>query len=238
MTGTVINVIAVLVGSAAGMLLGARFPERVRQTVMGALGIMTLVIGIGMAISGNALIVLFSLLLGGIVGEILRLDDRLNALGKMLEERFARPGSAGNFTRGFVTASLVYCVGPLAILGSIQDGLLGDYRLLAVKSLLDAFASLAFASALGVGVAFSAIVVFCYQGAISLASMGVGSALGSVTRTTPWVIQFSATGGAMLIGISLILLDIKRLRVANYTPAIFIAPLIQVLLELYKVSLP
>lgn len=238
MTGTVINVIAVLVGSAVGMLLGARFPERVRQTVMGALGIMTLVIGIAMAITGNALIVLFSLLLGGIVGELLRLDDRLNALGRMLEQRFARPGAAGNFTRGFVTASLVYCVGPLAILGSIQDGLIGDYRLLAVKSLLDAFASLAFASALGVGVAFSAIVVLIYQGAISVASMGVGSALGSVTRTTPWVIQFSATGGAMLIGISLILLDIKRLRVANYTPAIFIAPLIQVLLEWYKFSLP
>ncbi|MGE5138778.1 MAG: DUF554 domain-containing protein [Rudaea sp.] len=238
MTGTTINFAAVIVGSALGMLLGGRLPEKVRETVMAALGIMVLVIGFGMAIPGNALIVLFSLLIGGIFGELLRLDDRLTAAGRALEARFSRGGPAGNFTRGFVTASLVFCVGPLAILGAVQDGLLGDYRLLAIKSLLDAFASLAFASTLGLGVAFSALAVLIYQGAISLSAMGIGSALGSVTRDTPWVIQLSATGGAILVGIGLGLLDVKRIRVANFTPAIFIAPLITVGLELLKIQLP
>src|SRR5262245_58787344 len=146
MTGTIINVAAVLLGAAVGIALGARFPERVRQTVMAGLGIMVLVVGVGMAIQGNALIVLFSMLIGGIVGELLDIDGKLNGFGRALEARFARGEDAGRFTRGFVTASLVFCVGPLTILGSIQDGLIGDSQLLAIKSLLDLFAALAFAS--------------------------------------------------------------------------------------------
>ncbi|MGB8648054.1 MAG: DUF554 domain-containing protein [Anaerolineae bacterium] len=238
MTGTFINFIAVIVGSVLGMLLGARLPERVRTTVMAGLGLMVLVIGMSMAITGNALIVLFSLLIGGILGELVQIDERLSALGRALENRFARNGVAGQFTKGFVTASLVFCVGPLAILGSIQDGLIGDYRLLAVKSLLDAFASLAFASTLGLGVAFSALAVLLYQGAISLGAIGIGAALGSVTRDTPWVIQLSATGGVILLGIGLLLLDLKRIRVANLLPAILIAPLITVGLELLHIKMP
>ncbi len=238
MTGTLINVLTVLLGSALGILLGSRFPARIRETVMGALGIMVIVLGLGMAITGNALIVLGSLLLGGILGELVQIDERLNALGRALEARFERDGKAGNFTRGFVTASLVFCVGPLTILGSIQDGLLGDYRLLAIKSLLDGFAGLAFASTLGIGVAFAAITVFLFQGAISVAAMLVGTALGTVTKDTAWVVQLTATGGAILVGIGLLLLDLKRLRVANLLPAIFIAPLIQVGLEFLKIQLP
>ncbi len=238
MTGTIINFIAVILGSAVGMLLGARFPERVRETIMAALGLMVLIIGITMAITGNVLIVLFSLLIGGIIGELLRIDDGLTALGRSLEERFERGGAIGQFTKGFVTASLVFCVGPLAILGAVQDGLIGDYRLLAIKSLLDAFASLAFASTLGLGVAFSALSVLLYQGAISLGATGVGAALGSVTRDTPWVVQLSATGGVILLGIGLLLLDLKRIRVANLLPAILIAPLITIGLELLHVQMP
>jgi uncharacterized membrane protein YqgA involved in biofilm formation len=238
MTGTVINVITVLLGSTLGTFLGARFPDRVRETVMGALGLMTLVLGLGMAISGNALIVLGSLLGGGIVGELLRIDERLNALAHAMEARFQRGGAVGNFTRGFVTASLVFCVGPLTILGSVQDGLLGDYRLLAIKSLLDGFAGLAFASTLGIGVAFAALTVFVFQGTLSVSAMFVGAALGSVTKDTPWVVQMTATGGVLLVGIGLLLLDLRRLRVANLLPAIFIAPLIQVALELFQIRLP
>jgi len=238
MTGTVINVITVLLGSTLGTFLGARFPDRVRETVMGALGLMTLVLGLGMAISGNALIVLGSLLGGGIVGELLRIDERLNALAHAMEARFQRGGAGGNFTRGFVTASLVFCVGPLTILGSVQDGLLGDYRLLAIKSLLDGFAGLAFASTLGIGVAFAALTVFVFQGTLSVSAMFVGAALGSVTKDTPWVVQMTATGGVLLVGIGLLLLDLRRLRVANLLPAIFIAPLIQVALELFQIRLP
>lgn len=238
MTGTILNVVTVLIGSTIGVLLGARFPEKVRQTVMAGLGIMTLIVGVGMALPGNALIVLFSLLIGGIVGEMLDVDGRLNALGRWLEARFARGEQVGNFTKGFVTASLVFCVGPMTILGSIQDGLVGDYRLLAIKSLLDMFAGLAFASTLGIGVAFAGATVLVVQGGIALLAMLVGSSLGAITRDTPWVVQMTATGGAVIIGISLLLLDLKKIRVANFIPAILIAPLIQVALEFFKIQLP
>ncbi len=238
MTGTFLNVVTVLVGSGIGVLLGARFPKRIQQTVMAGLGIMVLIIGVSMALPGNALIVLFSLLIGGILGELLNIDGKLNGLGQWLEARFARGEQAGNFTKGFVTASLVFCVGPLTILGAIQDGLLGDYRLLAIKSLLDMFAGLAFASTLGIGVAFAAATVLIVQGGISLVAMLVGASVGSVARDTPWVIQMTATGGAVIIGISLLLLDLKKIRVANFIPAIIIAPLIQVALEVFKIPLP
>lgn len=238
MTGTILNVVAVLIGAGIGIALGSRFPERMRQTVMAGLGIMVLIVGVSMAIPGNALIVLFSLLIGGIVGELIDVDGKLNGLGRWLEKRFAREGDAGNFTRGFVTASLVFCVGPMTILGSIQDGLTSDYRLLAIKSLLDMFAALAFASTLGIGVAFSAITVLVVQGGIALVAMLVGSTLGDVSSSTPWIIQMTATGGAVIIGISLLLLDLKQVRVANFIPAIFIAPLITVALEYFKIQLP
>ena len=130
--------------------------------------------------------------------------------------------------RGFVTASLIFCVGPLSILGAIQDGLLGDFNLLAIKSTLDGFAGLAFASTLGIGVAFAAVTVLVYQGVISLAAMFLGAALGSVSRETPWVIEMSATGGVLIMGISMILLNLKQVRVANLLPAVFIAPAIVV----------
>jgi uncharacterized membrane protein YqgA involved in biofilm formation len=238
MTGTILNVVAVLIGTAIGVALGSRFPERMRQTVMAGLGIMTLVVGVGMAITGNALIVLFSMLLGGIVGEVIDVDGKLNALGQWLERRFAKNEESSTFTRGFVTASLVFCVGPMTILGSIQDGLTGDYRLLAIKSLLDMFAGLAFASTLGIGVAFAAVTVLIVQGGIALLAMFVGASLGNITPQTPWVIQMTATGGAVIIGISLLLFDLKKIRVANFVPAILIAPLIQVGLEYFKINLP
>ena len=238
MTGTILNVITVLIGAALGVWLGSRFPERMRQTVMAGLGIMVLIVGVGMALPGNALIVLFSLLIGGIIGEWIDIDGKLNALGQWLEARFARGEDAGTFTKGFVTASLVFCVGPMTILGSIQDGLLGDYNLLAIKSLLDLFAALAFASTLGIGVAFAGGTVLVVQGGIALLAMLVGTSLGEISRATPWVIQMTAAGGAVIIGISLLLLDLKRIRVANFIPAILIAPLIQVALELLRFQLP
>lgn len=238
MTGTILNVVLVLVGSLVGLALGSRFPERVRQTVMAGLGIMVLVVGVSMAIPGNALIVLFSVLIGGILGEAIDIDGKLNALGRWLESKFSRGQEAGNFTRGFVTASLVFCVGPMTILGAIQDGLVGDYRLLAIKSILDMFAGLAFASTLGIGVAFAAVTVFLVQGAIALAAMLAGASLGDIARDTPWIVQMTATGGAVVLGISLLLLDLKRIRVANFIPAILIAPLIQVALEYFQIQLP
>lgn len=227
MIGTILNVITVIIGGTLGAALGARLPEKMRETVMHGLGLMTLVIGVQMAIgTHNILIVLASILFGGLIGEMLRIQARLDAVGKRLEERFARGEQAGTFTRGFVTASLVFCVGPMTILGSIQDGLIGDFNLLAIKSTLDGFAGLAFASTLGIGVAFSALTVLVVQGGISLAAMIFGSALGSIARDTPWVIEMTATGGVLIMGIGLILLDLKQVRVGNLLPAIFIAPAI------------
>lgn len=229
MTGTLLNVFTVLVGGILGAVLGGRMPERVRETVMNGLGLLVLVIGMQMALTThNLLIVLASILFGGIIGELLGLQSGLDRIGQKLEERFARGGDAGTFTRGFVTASLVFCVGPLSILGAVQDGLLGDFNLLAIKSTLDGFAGLAFASTLGIGVAFAAITVLVYQGAISLVAMVLGAALGSVSRETPWVIEMSATGGVLIMGISMILLNLKQVRVANLLPAVFIAPAIVV----------
>lgn len=237
MTGTILNVITVIIGGALGAAMGARLPERMRDTVMHGLGLMTLVIGVQMAIgTRNILIVLASILFGGVLGELLGIQARLDALGRILEARFARGGQAGTFTRGFVTASLVFCVGPMTILGSIQDGLIGDFNLLAIKSTLDGFAALAFASTLGIGVAFSALTVFVVQGGISIAAMIFGGALGAITRATPWVIEMTATGGVLIMGIGLILLDLKQVRVGNLLPAIFIAPLIVVVLAALNIK--
>ena len=231
MTGTLINIITVILGGTLGTFLGARLPDKMRETIMHGLGLLTLVIGLQMALTTrNVLIVLASILFGGIIGEMLGIQNGLDALGRNLERRFARGGEEGTFTRGFVTASLVFCIGPLAILGSIQDGLLGDYNLLAIKSTLDGFAGLAFASTLGIGVAFAALTVLVYQGGISLLAILLGSAIGSVTRETPWVIEMSATGGVLILGIGLLLLDLKQVRIANLLPAVLIAPLMVIAL--------
>ncbi len=239
MTGTLINVGAVIVGGLAGTALGNRLPEKMRTTVLQGLGLITLTIGVTMAISTrNVLIPLFSILIGGILGELLRIEAALEHFGQWSEARLGRlfGGTQSTFAQGFITASLVFCVGPMTILGSIQDGLMGDYTLLAVKSLMDAFAAMALAASLGAGVMLSAATVLVYQGALSFAAGLFGVALGGVTRTTPWVIEMTATGGVVILSIAFILLDIKRIRAANLLPAVFIAPLIVVVLGLLGVA--
>lgn len=238
MTGTLINIVAVLAGGTLGSLLGNRLPGKVQETVMSGLGLLTLVIGAQMAMgSANILIPMFSVLLGGIAGELLGIDDGLNWLGRQAEERWgARLGQgkvAGwSVTRAFVTSSLIFCVGPMTILGSIQDGLIGDYNLLAIKSTLDGFAAIAFAASLGPGVLLSTGTVAVVQGGLSGLAMLTGTALGDVSRQTPWVVELTATGGVLILGIGLTLLELKRIRVANLLPAILIAPLIVWLLGL------
>jgi uncharacterized membrane protein YqgA involved in biofilm formation len=227
MTGTLINVATILFGGAIGVLLGNRLPERARQTVMAALGLMTLVLGMKMALqTQNILIVMFSVLLGGVIGEGIGLEARMNALGDWLQRRLAPAGSEpGRFSEGFVTATIVFCVGPLAVLGAIQDGLLGNYELLAIKSILDGFAAMAFAAAMGWGVLVSAGSILLYQGGISLAAMAFAGSWTGVSEDAPAIVEFSATGGVLILTIGLMLLDIKRLRIANYLPALALAPL-------------
>jgi uncharacterized membrane protein YqgA involved in biofilm formation len=166
--GTLLNVISVLMGASAGLMIGNRLPEKMRQTLLAVLGLMTILLGVEMALdTQNPLILLGALLIGGLIGEGLDLDRALQRLGAWLEVRFAGGKHDGTedeaasqrFVKGFATASLVLCVGPMAILGSIEDGLTGNFQILAIKSVLDGFAALAFASSLGVGVMFSALTV-------------------------------------------------------------------------------
>jgi uncharacterized membrane protein YqgA involved in biofilm formation len=225
MTGTLINIATVLVGSILGVTFGGRLSENVRTTVLRALGLVTLFIGLKMAFSTeNELIMLGSVVLGGLLGEWWGIEDGLERLGGWLEARFNRgeADSAGGFIQGFVTASLLFCVGPMSILGSIQDGLYGDYRLLTIKAMLDGFASLAFSSAMGIGVAFSSLVILVYQGGMSLLARQAESLLSEMMRA-----EMTAAGGVLIMGLAIsTLLEIKPIRVGNYLPALVIAPLI------------
>ncbi len=233
MTGTFINIATILLGSALGMLFGSRLPDRLKNTVTAGLGLFTLVIGIAMFLeSEEALIVLGGLLIGAVLGEWWKIEEGLENLGVQLEARFGRGANAeesDRFVRGFLTASLLFCIGPMTILGSIQDGLSGNYELLAVKSVLDGFASLAFASTLGIGVAFSVIVVLVFQGGISLLAAQLSSFI-----TEPMMIEMTAVGGVILLGLALSsLLEIKKIRVGSFLPALAIAPLIVWVLSLF-----
>jgi hypothetical protein len=226
--GTLLNILTVLIGGGLGLAFGSRLPERVRETVLNGLGLFTIAIGLQMTFkSQNMLIGLGSLLLGGILGEWWGIDGRLKQLGAWLEARFAKGEQGGaKFIKGFVTASLVFCVGPMTILGSINDGLRGDLQLLAIKSVLDGFASLAFASTLGLGVLFSAITIAVYQGLLT-----VLAAQAQAWLTEPMIAEMTAVGGILIMGIGVgSLLEIKPIRVGNFLPALIIAPIIVALL--------
>jgi uncharacterized membrane protein YqgA involved in biofilm formation len=223
-------------------------PERLNKAVISVLGLFTLVYGIfNFLKTQNPLIVLGSLLVGTLLGELLHIEDGLNNVGSWLEGHLLkrrmdklRQSSEANphkinpgpskFVRGFLTASLVFCVGPMTILGSIQDGLKGDYSLLAVKSIMDGFAALAFASTLGMGVLFSVVVILLYQGGISLLAAQLAAVI-----SPSMMAEMTAVGGVILIGIAISsLLEIKPIRTANLLPALVFAPLIVVILDLIK----
>jgi len=232
MTGTIINTGAIIAGSLVGVFIGARLPEKMRHTVLNGLGLVTSVIGIQMALeTKNVLIVLGALLSGAILGEIMNINDALDRLGRFLQSVMAK-GEGSTFSEGFVTASLIFCVGPMAILGSIQDGLSGNYQLLAVKSTLDGFASIAFSASLGWGAAFSALSILLFQGSITLFA-GVFERV----LTEPMVIEMSATGGVIILGIGLKLLNLKDIPLANLLPALVIAPVIVRVLPVVKALL-
>jgi uncharacterized membrane protein YqgA involved in biofilm formation len=216
-------------------MFGARLPERVRQTVVAGLGLFTAAIGLSLFLdSQNVIIVLVSLLIGGVLGEWWQIEDGLARMGAWLQARFAAKaeGGAARFVRGFLTASLVFCVGPLTILGSIQDGLTGDYQLLAIKSILDGFAAMVFASMLGVGVLFSVLVILIYQGGLSLLAQQAQTIFSEAM-----IAEMSAVGGLLLIGLAISsLLEIKPIRVGNFLPAIVVAPLIVAFLAALNIS--
>jgi uncharacterized membrane protein YqgA involved in biofilm formation len=233
MIGTFINVAAILIGGTIGLLFGSRIPERYKTTVIAGMGLFTAALGLQMFFkSENSLIVLGALIIGALLGEWIGIEDGLQAFGQMLEKRFSRDaetGSSSKFVRGFMVSSLLFCIGPIAILGSIQDGLTGDYKLLAVKSTLDGFASIAFASTLGVGVLFASLPILVYQGGVSL----LANQLNAIV-TDPMMAEMTATGGVILTGVAVSnLLEIKKMRVGNFLPALIIAPLIVWILSLF-----
>lgn len=225
MIGTFLNIATVLIGGALGLFFGARIPDQLKATVISGIGLFTAAMGLQMFLNTeNPLIVLGSLLIGTLLGEWWKIEDSLQNLGKILEQRFSREDEDGSnkFVRGFLAASLLFCVGPMTILGSIQDGLTGDYNLLAIKSVLDGFASLAFTSTLGAGVMFSTIVILVYQGGISLLAAQLNSIV-----TPSMMNELTATGGVILIGLAISsLLEIKKIRVGNMLPGLVVAPLI------------
>ena len=214
MTGTLVNTGAVVAGSFLGVMIGKRLPDRVKTIVMQALGLSVLLIGLQMALSGTRpLLVIGSILLGAITGEFMDIEGRITAIGDWLKRRFRSESST--FVQGFVTASVLYCTGAMVIVGSIRDGTVGDPSILYVKSLLDGVASIAFASSLGVGVAFSALSVFAVQGTITL----LASKLAFLKN--PGVIEaVTATGGLLILGIGINILEIKQIRVGNLVPAL------------------
>ncbi len=222
--GTVVNVLTVLAGTLVGVLLGTRLPERLRTTVLQAVGLVTLVIGARDALgTRNVVFPLVALILGGALGEALRIEDRLEALGGAIRRRFEKDGGGDDarFVEGFVAASLLFCVGPLTILGSIRDGLGGpDHaQLLLVKAALDGTVAIAFASTLGWGVGFSALTVIVVQGTLTLAAGAADRVL-----TDRMIVEMTAAGGVMVIGIGLRLLDVKKIAVGSLLPALVLAP--------------
>lgn len=232
LTGTLLNVATVLVGTLFGLLIGARMPARMQAGLTTGLGLFTLLIGLSMGLRiftdpaaqpGDDLAVLGALLLGVVLGELMGLHDGLESLGSWFQRRLASAegGKPSRIAEGFVTASLVFCVGPLTILGSLANGLTGDIQLLALKSLLDGVASVAFAAALGPGVALSALTVLVVQGGIA-----AGAFLLRDVLDEPTIVALTATGGIILLGVSLRLLELKAVRVANFLPALVLAPLL------------
>jgi uncharacterized membrane protein YqgA involved in biofilm formation len=223
--GTLVNTATVILGSSLGLLIGARFSEKINTIVMHALGLSTLLIGFKMAFrTDSILLVIGSLTLGGIVGELVRLEEGLENLGEFIKRKVK--SRSGNFVLGFVTSSLVFCIGPMTIVGSIQDGVSGDASVLYAKSLLDGFASVVFASSLGIGVIFSALVVLIFQGSLTL----LGGELSFLLR--PEILnELIATGGLIIVGIGIYLLGIKKIKVGSFLPALVVAVVLALLFK-------
>lgn len=241
--GTVINVVTVVVGALLGMLVGERLPARTRGVVTDVLGLVTLLVA-GLSVvavtdapftaavgSGAVLVVLGSLLVGGIVGSLLRVEERLAGLAGAVQERLHGTGGfpeRERFIEGWLGATLLFCVGPLTILGALDDGMGNGIDKLALKSVLDGFAAMAFAASFGVGVLLSAVSVLVIQGSLTLAGILLGQVLGDAQ-----VSALTATGGVMLAGIGLRLLELKHVPVGDLLPALVVAPLLTALVAAF-----
>jgi uncharacterized membrane protein YqgA involved in biofilm formation len=225
--GTIINVITVIIGSGLGLLLRNRLGDIYKSIILQGVGIITIVIGMQMALkTNNILILLISVIFGGIFGQMMRLEENLDTLADRIKNRFARKDDVF-FSEGFITASIIFCVGPMTILGSISDGLHGDINLLAIKSVLDGFTALALTTTFGIGVIFSIFTIIVIQGGITFSALLFEQFFNDLM-----INEMTAVGGVLIVGIGLILLDIKKIKVATFLPALAIAPPLAILFDI------
>ncbi|WP_291328090.1 DUF554 domain-containing protein [Desulfovibrio sp. UCD-KL4C] len=218
--GSLVNAAAIIGGSLIGVMLHSRFPERIRQIVFQGLGLCTLVLGMQMALKvQDTIILIFSILLGGIIGELLKLDTLFERLARKLK-KMTGSTSAG-FIDGIITASLIFCIGAMAIIGSFEEGIHGNHTVIYTKSILDGFASIALASTYGIGVLFSFIPVLLYQGSLTIFASSFQEWFSPLM-----IAQLTATGGVLIIGISMILLDVKKINLSNLLPSLGIVILL------------
>lgn len=221
--GSLVNALVIVLGALLGTKI--RFPERIRQTIMHALSLAVIVIGISMGLkSDNILMPIGALVLGGIIGEILKIEDKIAKLGLSLQKFGKRKdGNVGSshFAQAFLTATLIYCVGAMAVIGGLNSGLHGDHQVLYTKSMLDGISAVFYASSLGIGVAFSAGPVFLYQGSIALLATFIAPAL-----SPPVLQELTATGGILILGIGLNLLGLTKIAVGNLLPSMLVVLLL------------
>jgi len=216
MTGTFINAGTIIIGSAIGLLLHSRLPKKLTEIAFQGLGIFTIFLGVTMALkTSNYLIMIFSIVVGGILGELLNIEDKSDKMGNYLKQKL-KLGSP-TFSEGLVTAFLLYCMGSMTILGAIEEGLGNRPNLLLAKSLLDGFSAIALSSTLGVGVMFSIIPLVLYQGGLTLLTKLLGNYFNELV-----INELTAVGGLLLIGMGLRVLEIKKIRVLNMLPALVI----------------
>ena len=219
MTGTIVNAVAVIIGGLIGLLLKKGLPEKFSSAIMTGIALCTMYIGISGCLKGeNPLITVISIAVGAVIGTLLDLDGRLSALGVAVEKRFKKKeGEKTPIAQGFISASLLFCVGAMAIMGALESGLTNSHQTLFTKSVMDFISSIVFASSMGVGVLFSSIAVFIYQGIITLLSSFLSPILSASA-----VAEMTCTGSLLLIGLGLNLLGVTKIKIMNYIPAIFI----------------
>ncbi|MCI7442735.1 MAG: DUF554 domain-containing protein [Clostridium sp.] len=218
MLGTIVNCITIAVGCFLGLVAKGKIPERIGDTIMKGLALCTMYIGISGALEGNdTLQMIISIAIGALIGEIIDIDKWLEKLGEFLESKFNKEGKSGSIAQGFITSSLLFCVGAMAIVGSLESGLKGDNTTLFTKSILDGISSIIFTSTLGIGVIFSIGTVLIYQGGIAICAGMLSNVLSSVVIT-----NMSAVGGLLILGLGLNMLGVTKIKIANMLPAIFI----------------
>lgn len=228
MLGTIVNALAILAGSLLGFALKGGIPERINDTIIKGLSLCVLIIGISGAIkTNNMLLVICSVAIGGLIGEIIDIDKGLKKLGDFVESKLS--GKGGKISEGFITASLMYCVGAMAIVGSLESGLSGNHKTLFAKSIIDGISSIMFTSSLGLGVALSAVSVFIYQGIITLAASALqGLLVASV------ISEISAVGSVLIVGLAFNMLGVAKIKVANLLPAVLIPVFYQIILNIFN----